>query len=156
MFIETSKVPIAAPKKKSATASRSGLEAIARNGSTRQENAPLDSITVRQPKRDANIPAAGMATIDPIPRNSRRSPSSDDSNAIRDLANGTNAAQADVPMPAARNARRVDKRCIDRQATWAFSRTGILMTKWMSGICEANGINIHYMRTGGSKPPLVL
>jgi pimeloyl-ACP methyl ester carboxylesterase len=25
-----------------------------------------------------------------------------------------------------------------------------------SFICEANGINIHYLRTGGSKPPLVL
>jgi N-formylmaleamate deformylase len=25
-----------------------------------------------------------------------------------------------------------------------------------SGVCEANGINIHYLRTGGSKPPLVL
>jgi N-formylmaleamate deformylase len=30
------------------------------------------------------------------------------------------------------------------------------MTRWMTGVCEANGINIHYMRTGGSKPPLVL
>src|ERR1700722_3462757 len=98
MFIETSKVPIAAPKRKSATANRRGLEAIARHGSTRQENAPLDRITVRHPKRDANIPAAGMATIDPIPRNSSRSPSSADSNAIRDFANGTNAAQADVPI----------------------------------------------------------
>lgn len=26
----------------------------------------------------------------------------------------------------------------------------------MSGVCEANGIHIHYLRTGGSKPPLVL
>jgi N-formylmaleamate deformylase len=30
------------------------------------------------------------------------------------------------------------------------------MTNWMTGICEANGIEIHYLRTGGSKPPLVL
>lgn len=30
------------------------------------------------------------------------------------------------------------------------------MTKWMTGICETNGINIHYTRTGGSKPSLVL
>jgi N-formylmaleamate deformylase len=30
------------------------------------------------------------------------------------------------------------------------------MTSWMTGGCEANGINIHYMRTGGSKPPVVL
>jgi|HubBroStandDraft_1064217.scaffolds.fasta_scaffold02016_9 pimeloyl-ACP methyl ester carboxylesterase len=30
------------------------------------------------------------------------------------------------------------------------------MTSWMTGICEANGINIHYLRTGGPKPPLVL
>lgn len=26
----------------------------------------------------------------------------------------------------------------------------------MAGFCEANGINIHYLRTGGCKPPLVL
>ena len=30
------------------------------------------------------------------------------------------------------------------------------MTNWMSGVCEANGINIHYLRTGGRKRPLVL
>src|ERR1700689_916300 len=26
----------------------------------------------------------------------------------------------------------------------------------MTGVCEANGIKIHYLRTGGSKPPVVL
>ena len=30
------------------------------------------------------------------------------------------------------------------------------MTNWMRGVCDANGINIHYLRTGGCKPPLVL
>jgi len=30
------------------------------------------------------------------------------------------------------------------------------VTSWMTGVCEANGINIHYLRTGRSKPPLVL
>jgi pimeloyl-ACP methyl ester carboxylesterase len=30
------------------------------------------------------------------------------------------------------------------------------MTNWMTGVCETNGINIHYRRTGRSKPPLVL
>jgi len=30
------------------------------------------------------------------------------------------------------------------------------MTHWTTGICEANGINIHYRRTGGAKPPVVL
>ena len=30
------------------------------------------------------------------------------------------------------------------------------MTNWMSGVCKANGIHIHYLRTGGFKPPLVL
>ena len=30
------------------------------------------------------------------------------------------------------------------------------MTNWMTGVCEANGIKIHYLRTGGSKPPVVL
>jgi N-formylmaleamate deformylase len=30
------------------------------------------------------------------------------------------------------------------------------MTSWMTGFHEANGIRIHYLRTGGDKPPLVL
>jgi pimeloyl-ACP methyl ester carboxylesterase len=30
------------------------------------------------------------------------------------------------------------------------------MTRWTKGICEANGIGIHYLRTGGDKPPIVL
>ena len=30
------------------------------------------------------------------------------------------------------------------------------MTDWETGYCETNGIHIHYTRTGGSKPPLLL
>ncbi len=30
------------------------------------------------------------------------------------------------------------------------------MTNWMSAVCEVNGVGIHYLRTGGCKPPLVL
>jgi N-formylmaleamate deformylase len=30
------------------------------------------------------------------------------------------------------------------------------MTNWMTGVCETNGINIHYLRSGTTKPPLVL
>ncbi len=30
------------------------------------------------------------------------------------------------------------------------------MTDWSTGTCETNGINLHYTRTGGSKPPLIL
>lgn len=30
------------------------------------------------------------------------------------------------------------------------------MTQWTSSSCQANGINIHYLRTGGDKPPVVL
>src|SRR5215475_4204856 len=30
------------------------------------------------------------------------------------------------------------------------------MTNWTSAVCKANGIDIHYLRTGGDKPPLVL
>ncbi|MET4387866.1 N-formylmaleamate deformylase [Bradyrhizobium sp. F1.4.3] len=29
------------------------------------------------------------------------------------------------------------------------------MTNWTSGVCQANGIDIHYLRTGGGKPPLI-
>ncbi|HEV8053182.1 MAG TPA: alpha/beta hydrolase [Parachlamydiaceae bacterium] len=30
------------------------------------------------------------------------------------------------------------------------------MAKWITGTCEANGIDIHYLRTGGDKPSVVL
>lgn len=30
------------------------------------------------------------------------------------------------------------------------------MTGWTTGTCEANGIDVHYVRTGGDKPPVVL
>jgi len=30
------------------------------------------------------------------------------------------------------------------------------MATWNRGVCEANGISIHYLRTGGAKPPVVL
>jgi N-formylmaleamate deformylase len=30
------------------------------------------------------------------------------------------------------------------------------MTNWMREVCHTNGIDIHYLRTGGCKPPLVL
>ncbi|MDD5308030.1 MAG: alpha/beta hydrolase [Deltaproteobacteria bacterium] len=30
------------------------------------------------------------------------------------------------------------------------------MPAWSSGVCEANGIEVHYLRTGGDKPPVVM
>jgi pimeloyl-ACP methyl ester carboxylesterase len=30
------------------------------------------------------------------------------------------------------------------------------MTDWITAACETNGINMHYIRTGGRKPPLIL
>jgi len=30
------------------------------------------------------------------------------------------------------------------------------MMTWSSGVCEANGIKVHYLRTGGAKPPVVM
>jgi N-formylmaleamate deformylase len=30
------------------------------------------------------------------------------------------------------------------------------MTTWLSDVCETNGIRVHYLRTGGAKPPVVL
>jgi N-formylmaleamate deformylase len=30
------------------------------------------------------------------------------------------------------------------------------VTNWATAVCKSNGIDIHYIRTGGSKPPLVL
>jgi N-formylmaleamate deformylase len=39
---------------------------------------------------------------------------------------------------------------------WPSPERKFSMTNWMTGVCEANSINIHYLRTGGAKPPLVL
>lgn len=30
------------------------------------------------------------------------------------------------------------------------------MTEWNTAICEINRINVHFTRTGGNKPPIVL
>jgi len=30
------------------------------------------------------------------------------------------------------------------------------MTTWISGACDTNGVNVHYLRTGGAKHPIVL
>ena len=30
------------------------------------------------------------------------------------------------------------------------------MAGWTTGTCKANGIDVHYLRTGGDKPPVVL
>lgn len=30
------------------------------------------------------------------------------------------------------------------------------MTNWIRGVCEANGIRTHYLRTGGARPPIIL
>lgn len=30
------------------------------------------------------------------------------------------------------------------------------MTNWSTAVCKTNGINLHYTRTGGDKPPLIL
>ena len=30
------------------------------------------------------------------------------------------------------------------------------MASWKKGTCEVNGIDVHYLRTGGDKPPIVL
>lgn len=30
------------------------------------------------------------------------------------------------------------------------------MTSWLRGTCETNGIDVHYIRTGGNKPPVIL
>jgi N-formylmaleamate deformylase len=30
------------------------------------------------------------------------------------------------------------------------------MTSWINGLCETNGISLHYFRSGGAKPPVVL
>jgi len=30
------------------------------------------------------------------------------------------------------------------------------MTSWTSAVCAANGLDLHYLRTGGSRPPVVL
>jgi len=36
-----------------------------------------------------------------------------------------------------------------------MTRKNIISANWTDGVCRANGINIHYLRTGGEKPPLI-
>lgn len=36
-----------------------------------------------------------------------------------------------------------------------MARQNTPSTHWTDGVCRANGINIHYLRTGGNKPPLI-
>lgn len=39
---------------------------------------------------------------------------------------------------------------------YSYSRKCKQMTEWTTSTCKTNGINIHYTRTGGIKPPLIL
>src|SRR5450631_537721 len=52
--------------------------------------------------------------------------------------------------------RRSTTRVVDRRALSPSLERRSLMSNWTTAICEANGIDIHYLRTGGAKPPLVL
>jgi pimeloyl-ACP methyl ester carboxylesterase len=45
---------------------------------------------------------------------------------------------------------------IARKGDPLLSLTVASMTNWIRGVCDANGINIHFRRTGGYKPPLIL
>lgn len=36
-----------------------------------------------------------------------------------------------------------------------MTRKNIISTSWANGVCRANDINIHYLRTGGNKPTLI-
>ncbi len=36
-----------------------------------------------------------------------------------------------------------------------MTRPDANLAKWTAGICQANGIDIHYLRTGGDRPPLI-
>jgi N-formylmaleamate deformylase len=38
----------------------------------------------------------------------------------------------------------------------SYARRRWQLTGWSAGNCETNGINLHYTRTGGSRPPLIL
>jgi N-formylmaleamate deformylase len=60
-----------------------------------------------------------------------------------------------LPSSPARDARGSDGGATARVISLT-SRRDLAMTNWMTGVCDANGTKIHYLRTGGSKPPLVL
>jgi len=36
-----------------------------------------------------------------------------------------------------------------------MTRKNIISANWTNAVCRANGINIHYLRTGGNKPTLI-
>jgi pimeloyl-ACP methyl ester carboxylesterase len=39
---------------------------------------------------------------------------------------------------------------------WTTLDADLHEMSWATGVCETNGISIHYLRTGGAKPPLIL
>ena len=64
-------------------------------------------MTRRQPNRAARAPASDIVTIEPAPRHSSSNPRPYAPMPLRACANGTSGAQADMPNPTTKNARRV-------------------------------------------------
>ena len=111
-----STVPRPAPNRNNPTINN-GIElTVASIGSARQIMIVPALSTRRQPKRDANAPAAGMAMIEPTPRHKSNNPRVPSLSSARAFAYGTNGAQAAMPKPAMKNAIRVDI-CSSRPGT---------------------------------------
>ncbi len=68
---------------------------------------PAIKITERQPNLPVRKPVSGIASMEPAPIQSSNRPSEPSSMPMRALAKGTSGAQAAMPRPATKKARRV-------------------------------------------------
>src|ERR1700722_3781696 len=100
MFTTQSSDPTPAPKINSAAMSRGFPEAVANNG-RHMQIIPVDRMrTRRQPNRAASVPASGIDSIEPAPRQRSSKPSAPSPTPVRALAKGTSGAHAATLRPA--------------------------------------------------------
>ncbi|MNG28482.1 hypothetical protein D3C84_1137490 [compost metagenome] len=85
MTVEST-VPRPAPNMNKAPIKAGIDDTVAKSGSAAQISRVPPVATLRQPKREARMPATGMASIEPTPRHSRSKPKVPSSSPARALA----------------------------------------------------------------------
>src|ERR1700733_887411 len=104
--------PKAAPNTKRTTASNCADDTVTSTGNAAQATRDEAVSTTRHPYRVLRAPAGGVASIDPIPKQSSTSPRAPSFNWVLAFAKGTRQAHAAATNPMTRNATLVACRLI--------------------------------------------
>ncbi len=91
--------------------------AKAGSGSATTNAAPSSAVARPLPKRGANCPASGIATMAPSAKANNAMPNEVSLSARLSLMRGTSTAQAPIPKPLARNTPRVATRSLSGLVT---------------------------------------